>query len=213
MSLGPFELKPCGDDALVVLCGAGDVRFGLARALREQGSWVEVVPGKTNVTVSFDPHAERMGEALERLSAMLGDLKAANVPAAGKHVLLAEFGSSAGPDLAGVAARLSCSEAEIIRRVEQSCLSVDMLGFTPGFAYVVGLDPVLVSERLANPRARVAARSIGLITGQLGLYALEGPGGWPIIGRVHSPLFDRLAADPFVLKPGDMISIRQAPAP
>lgn len=213
MSAGPFEIKPCGDDGLMVLCGAGDIRHHIARLLQASGGWVEVVPGKANVTVSFDPHAERMAEATERLFVSLGALAAGEVAAPCHHELLAEFGSAAGPDLAAMASKLGCDEADIIRRVEQSTLRVDILGFTPGFAYVAGLDPLLVSERLANPRARVAAGSIGLITGQVGLYALEGPGGWPIIGRVCSPLFDKSAAEPFVVKAGDTISIRQAPTP
>jgi allophanate hydrolase len=87
-----------------------------------------------------------------------------------------------------------------------------MLGFTPGFAYLSGLSPDIVSERLAHPRARVAAGSVGLITGQIGLYALDGPGGWPIIGRILNPLFDRERTEPFVLLAGDNVQLRQAAA-
>ena len=83
-----------------------------------------------------------------------------------------------------------------------------MLGFTPGFAYLSGLSPMLLAERLAKPRVRVPAGSIGLITGQVGLYALEGPGGWPIIGRLQVPLFDRAAPNPFRLAPGDGVVLR-----
>ena len=123
------------------------------------------------------------------------------------------FGGEAGPDLAALAERLGQTEEQIIHIFERQTLRVDMLGFTPGFAYLTGLDPALVSERLAHPRARVAAGSIGLITGQVGLYALEGPGGWPIVGRVLAPLFDRTRPDPFLMAPGDEVVIRRAAQP
>jgi allophanate hydrolase len=209
MTAPRFEVIACGDDALRILCGAGDIRHALAEHLKTLPGWTEIVPGKLDLTVAFDPHAERLGEAQARLGAALQTLVSAPPRTRRQHVLEAVFGGEAGPDLAGLAARLGQTEEQIVVRLEHHTLREDMLGFTPGFAYLTGLDPALVSERLANPRARVAAGSIGLITGQLGLYALEGPGGWPVIGRVLAPLFDSVRPDPFVMAPGDGVIIRR----
>ena len=210
MTAPRFEVIACGDDALRILCGEGDIRHDLADHLRTLLGWTEIVPGKLDLTVAFDPHAERLSEARVRLDAALQTLAASPQRTRRKHVLKAVFGSEAGPDLAGLAAGLGQTEEQVIHILEHQTLRVDMLGFTPGFAYLTGLDPALVSERLANPRARVAAGSIGLITGQVGLYALEGPGGWPLVGRVLAPLFDRARPDPFLMAPGDEVVIRRA---
>lgn len=210
MTAPRYEVFACGDDALRILCGEGDIRHDLAEHLKTFPGWTEIVPGKLDLTVAFDPHAERLSEAQARLGVALQILGAAPPRARRQHVLEAVFGGEAGPDLAALAARLGQTEEKIIHILEHQTLRVDMLGFTPGFAYMTGLDPALVSERLANPRARLAAGSIGLITGQVGLYALQGPGGWPIIGRVLAPLFDRARPDPFVMAPGDEVVIRRA---
>lgn len=208
-----FPVIALGDDALTVLCGPGDIRHTLAHHLASDQSWIEVVPGKQDVTVAFDPHAEGMGLAAARLKRLL--VLAALSPAldAKTHSLEAVFGGEDGPDLAALSDRLAIPAAQIMDEVLQSPLTVDMLGFTPGFAYLTGLSPMLSGERLDTPRARVPAGSIGLITGQVGLYALEGPGGWPIIGRLQVPLFDRTATNPFRLAPGDRVFLRRSGRP
>lgn len=213
MSLSRMEIVPCGDDALRILCGEGDIRHGLAAQLMSGPVWVEVVPGKQDLTVSFDPHTIGMAKASDRLAAEVAAAGIVETVTARHHVLDAVFGGDNGPDLAEIARRLAWTEDEIVSGIEASSLRVDMLGFTPGFAYVNGLDPALVAERLASPRTRVAAGSVGLITGHVGLYALDGPGGWPIVGRVIAPLFDKRAAEPFLLRPGDTISLRRATPP
>lgn len=208
MTPARFAIVACGDDALRVLCGGGEVRHAIARQLRQEAHWHEIVPGKLDVTVAFDPHAEGMEAARTRLSLALERLDDAAQAAAKAHVLEADFGGSAGPDLARIAEASGKTQAEIVRLIEGSLLCVDLLGFTPGFAYLAGLDPALQVERLTHPRAQVPAGSIGLITGQIGLYALEGPGGWPIVGRVRTPLFDKSRDDPFRLQPGDRVTLR-----
>ena len=213
MTPARFAIVACGDDALRVLCGSGDVRHAIARQLRRDANWREIVPGKQDVTIAFDPHAEGMEKARMRLSIALANLDDAAQAAANEHVLEADFGGSAGPDLARIAEAAGKTQAEIVRLIEGSLLSVDLLGFTPGFAYLAGLEPELQAERLSHPRAQVPAGSIGLITGQIGLYALEGPGGWPIVGRVRTPLFDKSRDNPFRLQPGDRVTLRGKGAP
>jgi KipI family sensor histidine kinase inhibitor len=206
----PHRIIALGDDALTVLCGAGEIRHEIAQALRRSGAWLEVVPGKEDVSVAFDPHAEGLVEAQARLKIQLAAPSDIERAEPRTHELIADFAGSAGPDLTGLAERMGIAEDALINQVEQSVLTVDMLGFTPGFAYLTGLAPGLVAERLPSPRTLVPAGSIGLISGQIGLYALEGPGGWPLIGLVRAPLFARASANPFLLSAGDRVILRRA---
>lgn len=213
MNTATFPVIALGDDAFTVLCGPGEIRHSLARYLTQERSWMEVVPGKQDLTVVFDPHSEDMDRAMARLNQLLQSAGASLAVAPRTHSLTAEFGGDDGPDLSAIAERQSLTEAQVIDAVMQSVLIVDMLGFTPGFAYLTGLSPMLTAQRLATPRPRVASGSIGVITGQAGLYALEGPGGWPIIGRLDAPLFDRAAPEPFRLAPGDRVVLRRSGEP
>ncbi len=210
MTAPRFPVMPCGDDALRVLCGAGPVRHALARHLRS-GDWIDIVPGTADVTVVFDLHAGSQKQFSAALETALGVFTPGVSPPGKTHRLAARFGGNDGPDLARLAADLSLSPTALIDQVLNTPLHVDMIGFTPGFAYLTGLNPTLEINRLASPRVRVPAGSIGLITGQVGLYALEGPGGWPLIGRVTTPLFDPSTDEPFRLAPGDRVTIFAEP--
>ena len=206
------DLTLCGDDALRVRMPDRDVRLARARQLRATGDWLEVVPGRRDVTVQFDPLKHTLAEALVHLNQTL----AIPAPLASDTLetveLAVHFGGVDGPDLADISSRTGLSEAEVVSRLLSAPLQVDMLGFTPGFAYMSGLDATLEIPRLLQPRRQVPAGSIGLITGQCGLYALAGPGGWPVIGRTLAPLFDAAASNPFRLQPGMQVQLVDAAA-
>lgn len=205
MTAMKFPICPCGDDALRIVCGPGRVRHHIARHLGNSGNWQEIVPGKEDVTVVFDPHAGTMNDAKRRLAEDFVGLSEEGIEASTLHLLPAVFGGEAGPDLEALASSNSMRASGVVEAISGIELEVDMIGFTPGFSYLTGLPPSLVSQRLATPRMRVPPGSIGIITGQAGLYALEGPGGWPLIGQVTQDLFDPYANKPFRLLPGDRV--------
>jgi KipI family sensor histidine kinase inhibitor len=82
---------------------------------------------------------------------------------------------------------------------------VDLIGFTPGFAYIAGLGDDASVPRLAEPRQRVEPGSVGMAGGLTGLYALAGPGGWPLIGRTPLTLFRPEQSQPLLLDTGTRI--------
>ena len=84
------------------------------------------------------------------------------------------------------------------------------LGFTAGFPYLVGLSPRLWLSRLATPRPRVPAGSVGIAAGQCGIYPRSVPGGWRIIGQSRASVFDAARAEPAALRPGDSVSFYAA---
>jgi KipI family sensor histidine kinase inhibitor len=80
-----------------------------------------------------------------------------------------------------------------------------MMGFMPGFPYLGGLPPELETPRLESPRTRVRAGSVGLAGKQTGIYPLDSPGGWRIIGHTSLTLFDPTLDPPALLAPGDRV--------
>ncbi|HDJ51291.1 MAG TPA: carboxyltransferase domain-containing protein, partial [Thermoprotei archaeon] len=82
---------------------------------------------------------------------------------------------------------------------------VYMLGFTPGFAYMGGLDERIAAPRLEIPRKKVPAGSVGIAGKQTGIYPIESPGGWRLIGRTPLKLFDPKKDPPTLLLPGDLV--------
>lgn len=115
------------------------------------------------------------------------------------------YGGDDGPDLAAVAAHCGLSPAEVVARHVAGTYTVAMLGFAPGFPYLVGLDQALATPRRADPRTRVAAGSVGIGGAQTGIYPAAGPGGWQLIGRSDIALFDVARSPPALLRAGDRL--------
>lgn len=115
------------------------------------------------------------------------------------------YGGEAGPDLAFVAERARLSSEEVIHLHCSAEYRVAMLGFSPGFPYLLGLDPRLTTPRRSTPRTLVPAGSIAIGGAQTGLYPQASPGGWNLIGRTALALFDPQRAAPSLLAPGDRV--------
>jgi KipI family sensor histidine kinase inhibitor len=110
-----------------------------------------------------------------------------------------------GPDLPEVALRTNLTPAGVIEQHAGREYLVYCVGFAPGFTYCGGLPDHLAVPRLASPRLRVPAGSVGIAGRQSGIYAVESPGGWNLIGRTALPLFDPAADPPARFKPGDRL--------
>ena len=122
------------------------------------------------------------------------------------------YGGDYGPDLEGLSIATGLPPGEIINLHTSRAYKVDMIGFTPGFAFIGGLDERLRVPRRPEPRQRVPAGSVGIADGRTGLYAIASPGGWTLIGRTPIQLFDPNADTPFVLQPGMRVRFRAIPA-
>ena len=110
------------------------------------------------------------------------------------------------PDLLPVCDEKGMSPGELITAHTAPLYRCHLLGFRPGFAFLGGLPPALVSSRLATPRLRVAAGSVGIAGQQTGVYPSAGPGGWRIIGRTPLAMLDLSRPDPFLIHPGQRVS-------
>lgn len=175
---------------------------GILRAAALPGV-VDVVPAYVTVTVILDANTRVNREAfandlLARVAAGPSDDAA---PA--RQVRLPTCYD--GEDLAAVAAHAGIGVEEVIARHSGVEYQVAMLGFLPGFPYLIGLDPAIAMPRLPTPRAEVPAGSVGIGGWQTGIYPVASPGGWRLIGRVAVSLFDPRAEPPTLLRPGDRL--------
>jgi inhibitor of KinA len=113
------------------------------------------------------------------------------------------YGSEGGPDLEDLASYNEMEKDEVIRLHSEPDYLVYMLGFNPGFPYLGGLSEKLHTPRRDNPRQKVPAGSVGIAGEQTGIYPLDSPGGWQLIGHTPVKLFD-----PFLLQAGDRIRFK-----
>ena len=116
-----------------------------------------------------------------------------------------------GPDLTDVAALTGLTVAEVIARHAAAVYQVGWLGFSPGFGYLTGLDPVLATvPRLDSPRLSVPAGSVAIAGGLAAVYPAASPGGWRLLGRTSARLWDPGRARPALLSPGMTVRFRPA---
>jgi KipI family sensor histidine kinase inhibitor len=203
-----FVLTRCGDDLCSIAVGAAADAQALAVQLRNSGDWLEVVPGVDSVVVRFDATVVDAAVAEAAISAALaGGIRPLEV----KDELIeipVVYGGDYGPDLDELSESTGLSVTEIIELHTSRDYPVDMIGFTPGFAFIGNLDERLRVPRRKEPRQRVPAGSVGIADGRTGLYAMASPGGWTLIGRTPRRLFDAQAETPFVLQPGMRVRFR-----
>jgi KipI family sensor histidine kinase inhibitor len=205
-------LKRCGDDLFSIPVASPPEAQGLAEQLRESGNWLDVVPGIDSVVVRFDAARLDASAAQRALEANL----AAGVEqrfAPGELVEIPiVYGGEYGPDLEDLCHRIGMTPDEVIALHTGDEYTVDMVGFTPGFAFVGGLDDRLRIPRRTEPRQRVEAGSVGIADGRTGLYAMASPGGWTLIGRTPYKLFDANAEEPFALRAGMRVRFKSIAA-
>ena len=196
-----MQLRRVDDQLSLEAASPADAQ-ALAAVLQASGDWLDVVPGMNSVVVRFDAAAIDAGEAERRVVELLAD----GVPCVHDSPQLVEipvvYGGAYGPDLESLSEATGLSTDEIVALHTGREYRVDMVGFTPGFAFIGGLDDRLRVPRREEPRQRVEPGSVGIADGRTGLYAMASPGGWTLIGRTPCRLFDAAADEPFVLRPG-----------
>lgn len=110
-----------------------------------------------------------------------------------------------GPDLHEVAEHNQLTIDEVIHIHSQGEYQVYMLGFSPGFPFMGGMDETIATPRKKQPRLTIPAGSVGIAGKQTGIYPMKTPGGWQLIGQTPIKLFDLHRNEPSLLKPGHII--------
>jgi inhibitor of KinA len=213
-----MEWQFYGRDAVLIRFAEriGDEAFGRSRALiqelesRPPPGMVEFAPAFTTLLLEFDPEAElEIADMMPDLLSRLQKAATKELPSAKLHEIPVVYD---GPDLQRVAESNQLSVESVCRLHSEPEYKVYFLGFAPGFPYLGDLDPRLRTPRLASPRLRVPAGSVAIGGEHTGIYPLETPGGWNIIGHTATALFDpsrkeehQSEADLFLLRPGDRV--------
>ena len=204
---------PAGDAAIVVELGDA-ISPAINRRVRslslalENGSVPGVfdfLPTYRSVLVYYDPLSVSPAAVQSQIARLLQspDAEAAANPRVALIPTL--YGGDMGPDIAFVASHAGITEQEVIDIHSATDYLIYMMGFSPGFAYLGGLDQRLTTPRLESPRAQIPAGAVGIAESQTGVYPVASPGGWQLIGRTPLRLFDPARNPPALLSAGDYV--------
>lgn len=204
-----MKVMPCGDSAVSIrfeeeispAVNARVTAFAFALEQARIEGIIELIPSYCALMARYDPLVlsyPQITNALQKIepaeAAVLRTAQVVELPVC--------YGGVYGPDLAFVARHANLSEEETIRLHASTDYPVYMLGFTPGFPYLGGMDEKLATPRLQTPRTRVEGGSVGIAGAQTGVYPVASPGGWQIIGRTPLKLYDPSREEPFLLAAG-----------
>lgn len=220
-----YKLHMLGDNAVVVELGT-EINLETQRKVQmvsrifeeNNDEWlIEYVPTFTTVTLYYDPYqttklaignelpyetvSHRIRELLSSCSVNM-DIKQriVEIPVC--------YGGEFGPDLTFVARHNGLEPEEVIHIHSSGKYLVHMLGFAPGFPYLGGMSEKIAAPRRATPRQKIPSRSLGIAGSQTGIYPIETPGGWQLIGRTPLNLFQPEKEDPSMLQAGDKIKFK-----
>ncbi len=228
-----MKISPLGDAAAIIEVGkeiSETVQrkvkaLSMQLELKPVPGMIEYVPAFTTVTVFYDPYGvlqetgvrlakertefispfQKVCEALEQVIAAIGDDMTASLRTVEIPVC---YGEEFGPDLEFVAEHNGMTPEEVIQIHSGAEYLVYMIGFAPGFPYLGGMPETIAAPRRPSPRLAIPAGSVGIAGQQTGVYPIETPGGWQLIGRTPLSLFVPDSDPPTLLAAGDRIRFR-----
>ena len=166
---------------------------------------VELLPTYRSLMIMYDPLKIEYSELILTLDSM----SSKQVDNEEEKIKIVEFptvyGGEYGPDINFVAEHNNITVDEVIKIHTGTDYLVYMMGFTPGFTYLGGMSDKIVTPRLASPRTKIPAGSVGIAGAQTGMYPSETPGGWQLIGRTPLKLYDSDKEPPVMLSAGDYV--------
>ncbi|WP_142827556.1 5-oxoprolinase subunit PxpB [Planococcus soli] len=212
-----ISFSPLGDQAIVIELGneineqtEQQIRKVAALLESRQPEWMtEFVPAFVTVSVFYDPCLalyDKVKIELERLLAHLGE----DIPAESRTVEIPVcYGGKFGPDLEFVAQHNKLTPREVIDIHTAGNYSVHMIGFAPGFPFIGGMSEKIAAPRRDSPRIRIPERTVGIAGMQTGVYPIETPGGWQLIGKTPLRLFRPENDPPTLLQAGDKVIFKE----
>ncbi len=179
-------------------------------ALKESGipGIVETVPTYRSLMIHYDPGVIPYKTLLKRLKGLLGQIDRIEIPPSDVLEIPVLYGGEMGPDLAFVAKNAGIPEEEVVKIHTSTEYLIYMLGFTPGFTYLGGMSDKIATPRLQQPRVKIPAGSVGIAGKQTGVYPIDSPGGWQLIGRTPVKMYDPDREVPILPQAGQYIKFK-----
>ncbi|MUV36756.1 uncharacterized protein JNUCC1_00560 [Lentibacillus sp. JNUCC-1] len=211
-----YELKIAGDQAILIEF-SGAISLSLNQKVRHLSYQLETsdirgigetIIGYKTVLIHYDPlliSFDRLQETVEYYVYQLDESMQEEPRTIEIPVL---YGGEQGPDLETVANKNKLTAEQVIEIHTAPLYTVYFLGFSPGFPFLGGMSDQIATPRLAEPRAKIQAGSVGIAHDQTGIYPVESPGGWQIIGHTPLRLYAPEEKEPFLLNPGDQIKFK-----
>ncbi len=166
---------------------------------------VEVIPTYRSLLIVYDPLSTDLQTLEVALWALESRLDQVEILPPKIVEIPVGYGGDLGPDIEFVAQIHHLTVEDVIKIHSRVAYQIYMIGFTPGFPFLGGLPEELHTPRLETPRPLVPAGSVGIANNQTGIYPIESPGGWRLIGRTPLSLFSPWKEAPFLYCAGDMI--------
>lgn len=211
------SFSPLGDQAIVIELG-NEINEQTEKQVRRlstllesrQPVWmIEFIPAFITVAIFYDPCLAKYGTVkieLEELLKQLGE----DLPVESRTIEIPVcYGGAFGPDLEFVAQHNKLTAREVIDIHTTGNYSVHMIGFAPGFPFIGGMSEKIAAPRRDSPRIRIPERTVGIAGMQTGVYPIETPGGWQLIGRTPLRLFRPENDIPSLLRAGDKIVFKE----
>lgn len=208
-----IRILTAGDSSLLIEFGkeiSPEINRKIAatvQLMREQHieGVVDVIPAFCSLLVNYDPRVIRYDKMKKRMESLVRvDIKAGE-EARKIFEIPVLYGGEYGPDLANIAEHAGLSEEEVVAIHSSRDYLIYMLGFLPGFCYLGGLDERIHTPRLANPRLKIRAGSVGIGGSQTGIYPLDSPGGWQLMGMTPVKTYDPGREVPILVEAGNYI--------
>jgi len=165
----------------------------------------EIIPTYRSLLLIYDPLITRPEKFLDALESITDNLEESKTQPCEVVEIPVCYGGELGPDIENVEKTSNLSRENVIKLHSTPEYLIYMIGFTPGFPFLGGLNEKLFTPRLKTPRMAVPKGSVGIANNQTGMYPIQSPGGWQIIGRTPLNLFAPHRKNPFLYKAGDKI--------
>jgi KipI family sensor histidine kinase inhibitor len=212
--------KPLGDSAMLVELGnkidsvVNQRVHSLNALLQNTNGILETVPAYCTLLIHYDSLNFSFHQIKTLVEEKMNQLNKMNQETARRHEVKVRYGNASNSDIEIVASSKNISIEDVIQIHSEKEYRIYMMGFTPGFPYMGILDERLNMPRLQTPRTLVRAGSVAIAGSQTGIYPLDSPGGWHIIGWTSLKLFDPTSETPFLFSPGDVVKfIPMLPSP
>lgn len=166
---------------------------------------VELVPTYRSLMIHYDPTKVNFNILVDKLKDLEKNLNNIKLPAPEVIEIPTFYGGEYGPDIETVAFNNHITKEEVIKIHTSNEYLIYMLGFTPGFPYLGGMNKKIATPRLQAPRTKIPGGSVGIAGEQTGIYPIDSPGGWQLIGKTPLMLFNPQRENPILLKAGNYI--------